>query len=475
MPEDKTKKDDKEKKEAKKPEPQKKGGRKKSPSKKKALFAAIAAFLLAGGVMFLIMIFIGTKDIKDQDARMNFSFGNVIAGAVAPLFDALGVSSEKENVKNILSTLAENNMAKFRQLDLSDWLGLDGSSSGNTAKGFGGRGTGSSSSGHGQHGGGGTPTEIQQADFGMSGGFGGGGGSSSSSSSSGRGEGGNTFSQTSAKNLFASGKNGTQDGKGLPSMKGKNALNTARASRDMLKNATLSGSAVIARSEWASGFGQGKSTGFQDGKKDPNVFSDANAARIDKIESGAIKSLKDPRLANKDASIPTASMPESVEDDEEVKKAKEKEKKKKTEEDLFSSVKNAKPVEDVESGSASGKDSEDKVPKEISDYAKTKAPDGPWQNKAQDLSCKTAQLPECELTYKESKPQFSKTEDGQWVVTYNGTANTKYTDKDGNSAKEKMKVTTTYLVKPGSNPPTFESCCVHTVGKGGEAYACASM
>ena len=472
MPEDKTKKDDKEKKEAKKPEPQKKEAAKKSPSKKKALFAAIAAFLLAGGVMFLIMIFIGTKDIKDQDARMNFSFGNVIAGAVAPLFDALGVSSEKENVKNILSTLAENNMAKFRQLDLSDWLGLDGSSSGNTAKGFGGMGTGSYSSGHGQHGGGGTPTEIQQADFGISGGFGGGGGSSSSSSSSGRGEGGNTFSQTSAKNLFASGKNGTQDGKGLPSMKGKNALNTARVSRDMLKNATLSGSAVIARSEWASGFGQGKSTGFQDGKKNPNVFSDANAARLDKIESGAIKSLKDPALANKDASIPTASMPESVGDDEEVKKAKEKDKKKKTDEELLSSIKNAKPVED--GGSGSDKDAEEKVPKEISDYANTKAPDGPWQNKAQDLSCKTVQVPECDFTYKESKPKFSKTEDGQWIVAYDATMNIKYKNEEtGKVEKQKVKVTTTYLVEPGSNPPSFTSCCVTAKGEFEGMSACA--
>ena len=472
MPENRTKKDESKEREAKQPEPQKKEAAKKSPSKKKALFAAIAAFLLAGGVMFLIMIFIGTKDIKDQDARMNFSFGNVIAGAVAPLFDALGVSSEKENVKNILSTLAENNMAKFRQLDLSDWLGLDGSSSGNTAKGFGGGGTGSSSSGHGQHGGGGTPTEIQQADFGMSGGFGGGGGSSSSSSSSGRGEGGNTFSQTSAKNLFASGKNGTQDGKGLPSMKGKNALNTARASRDMLKNATLSGSAVIARSEWASGFGQGKSTGFQDGKKNPNVFSDANAARLDKIESGAIKSLKDPRLANKDASIPTASMPESVEDDEEVKKAKENGKKKKTDEELFSSIKNAKPVESGDSDS--GKDSEEKVPKEISDYANTKAPDGPWQNKTSEaLDCRTDELKSCEVTYKESKPKFSKTEDGQWIVTYKGTMNITSENADGKKEKMKVPITTTYLVEPGSNPPTFSSCCISTEGEYEGLKSCA--
>ena len=480
MIEDKSKKNEKDNNAAKNGGTQKKETKKNCTGRKKVLITSMAAFLLFGGVMFLIMIFIGTKDIKDQDARMNFSFGNVIAGAVAPIFDALGISTENEKMKSMLEAVAEHNMARFRQLDLSDWLASSDQPSGYAAKNGGGRGANFSSSGSGNQNNDGSDAEYYHADFGFSGGIQGGGGSSDSSSSR-NNFGNNSFSQSSAKDVFASDKANSGQGKGLPPMKGKNALNAVKASRDMLKNALGSGSAVVAKSEWSSAFGQGqsfshgKSSGFKNGKKDLNVFKDSNAVALDKIDN-TVKNLKG--LSDfQNASIPQASVPETLEEDEEVSKAREKKKQNQSENDLFLSIQNAKPVSDSESDSGkSGKTSEEKVPKDLETYAKTKAPDGPWQNKAQEIGCATAEVPECELTYKESKPKFSKTADGEWVVTYKGTANTKYTDKDGNKSKEKINITTTYTVKPGSKPPEFSSCCVQAEGKtSGVAFACSSM
>ena len=85
----------------------------------------------------------------------------------------------------------------------------------------------------------------------------------------------------------------------------------------MLGTALTSGSATVARNNWSAAFGQskalsGKSSGFANGKLNKEVFRDANAAALDKIESGEIKNLKLSDIDGKSGSVPTASVPQPL-------------------------------------------------------------------------------------------------------------------------------------------------------------------
>ena len=95
----------------------------KAPGRKKSLVVGILAFLLAGGAMFVLMTFQGAKDIKNTDAKMNFSYGNVIAGAVAPLFEALGITDDKSELEEATRKRVYERSPEQFALNLADWTG----------------------------------------------------------------------------------------------------------------------------------------------------------------------------------------------------------------------------------------------------------------------------------------------------------------------------------------------------------------
>lgn len=287
----------------------------KKPSRNKAMATGILAFLLAGGAVFIMMIMMGTKDIKDQDARMNFSYGNVLAGAVAPLFEALGITDNDNANEDSTRRRIQSRSPEMFALSIEDWLGIkpDTSSGADSDSSSGGNDFFSdySDSRYSSE----ASAPIPRAEFGMSGGMGGSGGGSTGISSKGH-QGANTFSSKAAQDVFKGDSKLTADGQ-LPSMKGKKAINTLKASRQMLGTALTSGSATVARNNWSAAFGQskalsGKSSGFANGKLNKEVFRDANAAALDKIESGEIKNLKLSDIDGKSGSVPTASVPQPV-------------------------------------------------------------------------------------------------------------------------------------------------------------------
>lgn len=286
----------------------------KAPDKKKSLLVGIFAFMLAGGAIFIMMIMMGTKDIKNQDARMNFSYSNVLAGAVAPLFEALGVTdADSANLEATRKRIASRDPDLFA-LTIDDWVGKKESPS--LKIGSFGNKTSSGSRVNSYS----SSEPAPRADFGMGGGGFSGGGGSSQTSGTGR-SGSNSFASSSVKNAIDF-KNGDKSaGQSLPAMKGKNAINTLTASRKMLSGALTSGSANVARSNWNASFGQGQAratggstSGFNNGKIDKSAFKDANAVALDRIESGEIMNLKGLADADK-SSVPSANVPKALNPD----------------------------------------------------------------------------------------------------------------------------------------------------------------
>jgi len=284
----------------------------KAPNKKKSLIVGMLAFMLAGGAVFIMMVMMGAKDIKDQDARMNFTYGNVLAGAVAPLFEALGITDrDAANEESTRQRLAAREPSLFA-LNIEDWLGKKDSPAGFSGSGSGGSENAYSTQGSGDYYSSSEP--MPRADFGMGGGSLGGGGGSQTSGIGKKGS--NSFAGSSVKDAMDFKDDGSTKKGFLPPMKGKNALAAVKAARQMLGGALASGSANVAKSNWNAAFGQGqaratggKTSGFGNGKIDKSAFKDANALALDRIESGEIMSLKGSELGSGNASVPDASVP----------------------------------------------------------------------------------------------------------------------------------------------------------------------
>ena len=432
----------------------------KKPSKNKSLATGILAFLLAGGAVFVMMILMGTKDIKDQDARMNFSYGNVLAGAVAPLFEALGIDEGSLSDNATINRMENRAKALGDALSISDWLGITPGSSGDEDSGSkSGRDNFSSDYSDSRYSSE-ASAPIPRAEFGMSDGMGGMGGGSTGISSKGH-QGANTFSSKAAQDVFKGDGKLTEGGQ-LPAMKGKNAINTLKASRQMLGSALTSGSATVARNNWSAAFGQskalsGKSSGFANGKLNKEVFKDANAAALDKIESGEIKNLKLSDIDGKSGSVPTASVPKLLDNDSGGSKSSE---------DSFADqlgkqalqaagdgAKNLMSGKDGEKSGSGGKDDSlpvaGQTPTSVSNIAnKLAMPEESEPDYGIDDSGR-----EYMSTFKdEGKPEYTQTPQGFWLAKFNGTETRTYVDEKGKEKKEKVKYTDTYLIVPGGNP-----------------------
>ena len=421
-------------------------GKSKAPTKKKSMTVGILAFLLAGGAVFVMMIMMGTKDIKDQDARMNFSYGNVIAGAVAPLFEALGLTETDPSKQEVIAEKMKSHSGKYGELNINDWLGIKPDSvasikDNNFGKGSYGGSSGRSSSAS-------TPTHIEKMDSDFSGGFssGGGGGSSSSSTRD-----GNSFAQSSVKEAINKNASaGDSQGNGASLKGGKaNALKYLKGFRQTIGDGLASGSASVARGNVASAYGQGKAklahsgkaSGFGNGKLAQSAFNDANAVALDRIESGDIMNLKMSDIDGKNASVPEASVPKKVDSGVDDTKGD-------TPEDTLAkqslSAAGDALNSAINSGSKDGSNSNNSndPPSDIKNITEKRAPDGPLNDKVgMDFSCD-----EYKSVLKDNgKPTYTKTEKGTWVAYYTGIETRTYPD----GSTQNFEYTMTYVIVPG--------------------------
>lgn len=431
----------------------------KAPGKKKSLVVGILAFLLAGGAMFVLMTFQGAKDIKNTDAKMNFSYGNVIAGAVAPLFEALGITEDKSELEEATRKRVYDRSPEQFALNLADWTGEgaasaaddDSSASSGSSSGYSGGGNHSASAPSSE------PYRKMEAALGSSG-FSGGGGRSQTSSN-----GMSSFEKGgSADAVNTGGGHSYASGSKLPVGKGK-GIETLKASRQMLSTGLTSGSANVARSQWSSAFGEGRSTGktsgFSNNKADLNAYNSGGLANLDKIKSGEITDLKMNSIDGKSGAVPTASVPTMAdkgkkgdENDDLIEKALGDvvgDTAKTAADSLFSGKDGGK--------GSGGKDGVDtgsviRPPAEFSNIAEKSEKDG-------GVYCPEG----CEregFTYKDNPATYTKTKKGNWVVSYTGEQKM----DNGDIIKYEDK----YLIRPGMDPELTHIVSEGTNTKTGE-------
>ena len=425
-------------------------GKAKAPTKKKSMAVGMLAFLLAGGAVFLMMIMMGTKDIKNQDARMSFSYGNVIAGAVAPLFEALGLTETDPSKQEVIAEKMKSHSGKYGKLNINDWLGIKPDSVASIKDSNFGKGSYGGSSGRSASAG--TPTHIEKMDSGFSGGFSssGGGGSSSSSSRD-----GNSFAQSSVKDAINKNGSGGDASANKYSLKGgkDNAIKYLRGVRQTIGDGLASGSAAMARGNTASVYGQGKAklahsgkaSGFGNGKLAQSAFNDANAVALDRIESGDIMNLKMSDIDGKNASVPEASVPKKVDSGVDDTKGDSPEDTLAKQSlsaagDALNSAINSGSDSNSKDGSAGGSDNN--PPAEITKITETRPPDGPLMDEVgMDFECD-----EYTSVLKDNgKPSYKKTEKGTWVAYYTGIETRTYPD----GSTQNFEYTMTYVIVPG--------------------------
>ena len=432
------------------------------PGKKKSLVVGILAFLLAGGAMFVLMTLQGAKDIKNTDAKMNFSYGNVIAGAVAPLFEALGITNDKSELEDATRKRVYDRSPEQFALNLADWTGEGfGSAAGDDSSSAAGGGSGSSG---GRNYSGSAPSSEpyhkMEASLGSAG-FGGGGGRSQTSSN-----GMSSFEKgSSADSVNTGGGNSYASGSKLPVGKGK-GVETLRASRQMLSTGLTSGSANVARSQWSSAFGEGRSagktSGFSNGGKvDLNAYNSGGLANLDKIKSGEITDLKMNSIDGKSGAVPAASVPTMADKD---KKGDENDDKiEKALGDVLGDAANTA-VESLTSGkdkeSSDGKEANGKNSSDGTDSGKGMRPPAEFSNIAEKKDAEGGlYCPDgCEgegFTYKDNPATYYKTKKGYWVVTYSGEQ--KMDNGDVLSYEDE------YVIRPGKKPELAHiiSTCVN--------------
>jgi len=421
-------------------------GSRKSLGKKKSLVVGILSFLLAGGAMFLFMVMQGTKDIKNADARMNFSYGNVIAEAVAPLFEALGVKNSDNSLEESAKQRLYARTPELLELNLSDWTDSGSQSSSQSDSS-----SSSSDDSRSSYGSASAPSSEpyrkMEAALG-SGRFGGGGRSQTSSN------GMSSFSKGSEDDAINIGGGSASYAKGssLPGGK-KKGVEVLKASRKMLSAGLTSGSANTARSEWNAAFGEGRSSsksgqlsGFAGSKTDLDSYKDSGLVNLDKIKSGEINDLKMSDIDGKHASVPEASMPSVADDanddgDEMDKLIK----------DTIGDVANT--AVDAAMGKKGDKDSDDKE-KASSGKDMANAPDsnGRPPKNFTDIAENTNNNAYCpqkcdcgdDCSYVDKNITYRQTKKGAWIATYTGVQN-----KKGEGA---IEYTDVYVITPGGHP-----------------------
>jgi len=418
-------------------------------AKNRASAACIAAFLIAGGLVFIFMAFMGEKDLRRDD--MKFSYGNVLREAFSPIEDFFTGRDKADKAEQIARARMHSRGVELPDeiVNINDWL--DAPAEGTAA--YGGSATSGTTAGYSKKAkteGKRNPGEDLQyrkmeAALGSSS-FGGAGGTSKTSAqtSSFSGE---TVSKSAVNTANSNKTKSSKSRDEKPSVK-----QTLQEVRQNLSTALTSGSAVTAKTSWGSRFDGSTTSSFKNADKAAtgklaSAYGDKGLVKLDGIKSGEIENLK------KDGkqSIPEASVPKMAEDAAGNRAAATSSLK-----DTFDSVTGS--LGDSISDGIKNKQEEKDTGKEKSEKdattadtaaeggmsmasvpnAKNEPPDNIKQvmentrcsgDYSKILSEKKA------ITYEDTKVNYTQNDDGSWTVTYEG----KYAMVDLTNGGERTK------------------------------------
>lgn len=419
-------------------------------AKNKASAACIAVFLIAGGLVFIFMAFMGERDLRRDD--MKFSYGNVLREAFSPIEDFFTGRDKADKAEQIARARMHSRGVELPDeiVNINDWL--DAPAEGSAA--YGGSATSGTTAGYSKKAkteGKRNPGEDLQyrkmeAALGSSS-FGGAGGTSKTSAQT------SSFSGETVSKSAVNTANGnkTKSSKGRdekPSVK-----QTLQEVRQDLSTALTSGSAVTAKTSWGSRFDGSTTSSFSNADKAAtgklaSAYGDKGLVKLDGIKSGEIENLK----KDGSKSIPEASVPK-MDEESAANRASETTSSLK---DAFDSVsgslgnsisdgiKNKQEEKDSDK-EKSGKDAttsdtaaEGGMSMASVPNAKNEPPDNIKQvmentrcsgDYSKILSEKKA------ITYEDTKVNYTQNDDGSWTVTYEG----KYAMVDLTNGGERTK------------------------------------
>ncbi len=422
-------------------------------SKNKTSAMCVAAFLLAGGLVFLVMAITGERNLRGDDIK--FSYGNVLKGAFSPLEDFFTKSDKWEKNEKIARVRMHSRGAEFadESVNINDWLDAPADNTGVSSYSSGAGGAGYSKEAKtkgkrnpGEH------SEYHKMEAALgSASFSGGGGTSKTSASISSFQG-----ETVSKNAVNSGKK--EISSSLKKNSEKSAKQMLQQTREELSTALTSGSAVTAKTNWGSSFDGTQTAAFNNvkngsGGKLSAAYEEKGLVKLDEIKSGEIDNLKtDGKTSIAKASVPKMDSSNAM--NRTAKDAIEDSLK-----DVMGSV--AGTVGDGLSDKISGKSSS-KKDKEKSSGKEDKDAAGETEGTMSAASVGGMPASQNEppenirnvmentrtsndhsemmgdgnaITYEDTKVTYNQNEDGSWTVTYEG----KYTmidTKDGGKATD---------------------------------------
>lgn len=403
-------------------------------AKNKASAACMAAFLLAGGLIFVFLAIMGEKDLRKDDIK--FSYGNVLRGAFSPIEDFFTGKDKAAKTEQIARARMHNRGAVFADeaVSLNDWLDApaEGSlSSSGRSSGASGPSTKSKTDGKRNPG---ENAQYKKMEAAL--------GSAFASSSGGTSKTTAQISSFSNDSVSKSAintdggtisKNRDSNGKGeKPSAK-----QTLQEARQDLSAALKSGSAAVAKTNWGSKFDGSTTSAFNSGKKtemgkNSSAYADKGLVKLDEIKSGEIENLK----TDGKTSIPEASVPKMDESSSQNR----------TSTDLLkdtlgsltntlgdsisSGIKGKKSDNKKEEKGKSDKNDADANPMsndEISMASVPGAKNEPPENIRNVMENTRSSNDHSEflgegnaITYEDTKVTYNQNEDGSWTVTYEG-------------------------------------------------------
>ena len=405
-------------------------------AKNKASAACMAAFLLAGGLIFVFLAIMGEKDLRKDDIK--FSYGNVLRGAFSPIEDFFTGKDKAAKTEQIARARMHNRGAVFADeaVSLNDWLDApaEGSlSSSGRSSGASGPSTKSKTDGRRNPG---ENAQYKKMEAAL--------GSAFASSSGGTSKTTAQISSFSNDSVSKSAintdggtisKNKDSNGKGeKPSAK-----QTLQEARQDLSVALKSGSAAVAKTNWGSKFDGSTTSAFNSGKKtemgkSSSAYADKGLVKLDEIKSGEIENLK----TDGKTSIPEAGVPKPAERDSEDKNSTDDLLK-----DTFGSLTNSlgSSISSGIKGKKSDNKKEEKGKSEKNDAAAnpmskeeisiaatgTDTKNEPPENIKNVMENTRSSNDHSEflgegnaITYEDTKVTYNQNEDGSWTVTYEG-------------------------------------------------------
>lgn len=266
----------------------------------KPMLASLAAFLLAGGLIFIFMIFVGSKGLKQDEIK--FSYGNIIRGAFSPIneFFSGSVDADKEDFIERERMRSRGMTITDEVISLDDWFEPESRASAQNSSGRPEKYSRPASSSYS-----GMPQNYGKMSEGSAGDMYLGNNTQTSAqlkSFSYSGTDGDVINTGSGQQEHSSAIKKTNNGASNSKLKSMQVLQKTRAD---LSTALTSGSAFTAKANWGSSFDGSKTANFKKGaggKLSGAAYLDKGLTALDDIKSGEIGNLKEKIDATKGSS-----------------------------------------------------------------------------------------------------------------------------------------------------------------------------